>query len=1477
MAAHHDHDALAGFSAPTRAWFSGAFSTPTAAQIAAWQAIRAGQHALVVAPTGSGKTLAAFLHSLDRIATTPATGKVRVVYVSPLKALAVDVERNLRVPLRGMQATARELGLPEPQVRVAVRSGDTPTNERRALLRNPPDILITTPESLFLMLSSAAAETLSGVETIIVDEVHALAGSKRGAHLTLSLERLAGTGSGPQRIGLSATVNPVDQVAEFLGGDRPVSVIEPRTPKQWDLSVQVPIDDMTDLQRMPTGADEKASNSIWPWVEPRILELIDQHRSTICFVNSRRVAERLTSHLNELHAERLGAEQSAPQPPALYTAAAGIVSGVEGTRFPIIARAHHGSVSKQRRAEIESDLKAGRLPCVVATSSLELGIDMGAVDLVIQVQAPASVSSALQRIGRAGHDVGATSRGVLLPTARGDLLECTVIAQRIRSQQIEPLPRLRNPLDVLAQQLVSACLAGPRPPDELYRQVRRADPYRELTRPVFDAVVDMLCGRYPSDDFGEFRPRLARDASGRLSARPGARMLVTTSGGTIPDRGAYGVFLASTEGASGRGEPGRRVGELDEEMVYESRVGDVFTLGTSSWQITEITPNHVLVVPAPGAPGRLPFWHGDSTARPIELGRAIGELSGRLANDPATSGQLVAEVGLDARAATNLERYVADQLQAAGVVPDDKTIVIERFRDELGDWRVCVLSPLGSAVLTPLGMVLRHLVRTRLGVEPDVLATNNGIVLRLPDVDSEPPGAQLLDGLDITQVPTIVEQEVTHSTLFAARFRECAARALLLPRRRPGQRSPLWQQRLRATQLLQVASRYPDFPIVLETMRECLNDVFDLPGLLGLLRQIEARQVHLVAVETPGPSPFAQHLLFGYSGNYIYDNDQPAAERRLAALSLDASLLDELLGRAQASDLFDRTVLDEVQAELQFEAPGWQASDAEQLWDVLRRIGPLRTTEIASRCAPEADWRDWLAGLVESGRVLARGEWRIVAEDADWLGGWPSQPLAADALRRLVERWVARQVVVWPAQLADRFGLPDAAVGEVLREMATAGQVIATQLAPDLPLPQYTHAAVADRLRRRMLAHLRAGVEPVSRERFARFCPAWHELDAPGLGIGALVAAIDQLAGVPLPASMVETMVLPARVADYQPAMLDELLAEGSVRWTGRGRLGETDGWVQLWPGDVGLPAASPELGPTVSRLLQRLALGGAWRAADLVADDLALAEVEQGLWELAWAGAISTDSFAPLRQWGAQRPSRRPRTPNPRRRVLPRAIIAPSPPASGVRWAVVPRGGLAAGEQLLQDAGLLLGRHGVLSRGAVLSEAQAASFAEIYRAASALEERGVVRRGYFVDGLGGAQFALPGAVDRLREVTAQPPLLLAASDPANPYGAAIGWPDSPGHRPNRGAGSLVMLDDGALIAYLERGARTLLAFTAPTDPRLTTALRLLGEAIDEGRLAGLTIERINAQPALASPDFGEPLTAARFAMVPQGYRRRRQ
>ncbi|MDK9592189.1 DEAD/DEAH box helicase [Propionibacterium freudenreichii] len=1539
--------AMAGFGPIARTWFTDVFAAPTPVQIAAWQAIGSGNNALVIAPTGSGKTLAAFLQSLDRLAsraTQPAligasegaaptqepaahVKGVRVLYISPLKALAVDIERNLQAPLRGMTATAERLGLPEPRVSVAVRSGDTTAAQRRRIATHPPDILITTPESLFLMLSSKAAETLRNVETVIVDEVHALAGTKRGAHLMVSLERVAALSQrgGFQRIGLSATVRPPERVAGFLAGDRDIAVISPPAAKTWDLSVVVPVEDMTEPDAGRDAAEQDGTGrqpSMWPPIERRILDLITSHRSTICFVNSRRVAERLTAHLNELHAHDLGVSDE-PQPlPAQVMEPSAATKGRDGTEVPIVASAHHGSVSKQRRAQIEDDLKSGRLPCVVATSSLELGIDMGAVDLVIQVQSPPSVSSGLQRVGRAGHQVGAISQGVLFPTARGDMLESAVVARRMADGQIEAVHTLRNPLDVLAQQLVSMCVNAPHSASELFTIVRHCDAFRQLPRSVFDGVLDMLTGHYPSEDFAELRPRLVWDRrTDMLSARPGARRLVTTSSGTIPDRGLFGVFLVGEQTASGKHEPGRRVGELDEEMVYESRVGDVFTLGTSSWRIEDITHSQVMVSPAPGHPGRLPFWRGDSPSRPRELGAAIGASVRELAAaDPGDALARLAHGGLDEMASRNLLAYLTEQREATGQLPDDRTILVERFRDEIGDWRLCVHCALGAAVLQPWALIIEHAGRERYGVDVHVTAINDGIIIQLPDVDADAPDAGLLS-FAADDVESLVSEQVFGSALFAARFRECAARALLLPRRNPGTRAPLWQQRIKSAQLLAVAAGYRDFPIVVETMRECLQDVFDLPGLTSLMSAIASRRVRLVDVETQQPSPFARNLLFGYVGEFVYDTDQPLAERTLAAMSLDSGMLAELLGTEAGRQMLDVGVATRVEAGLQSVVADRRATTPERLWEVIRTIGPLTDDECRDRSTPDAAaWLRTLSAEHRIARVQINGRPAWCADTdvgllRDALGipipaAMPAPPPRERhlAVRDLVLRWVRRHAAVTTESIRQRYGMAVATAQSALDGLIDEGLVIRGALIAVPPTPgedsteyrlgalvgepdadQYCHEQVLALIKRRTLAQLRNQVEAVDQQQFGRFLDAWQQLPPAGAQVPQrpashsaptpddLLAVVDLIAGYPIPASMLESVVLPARLPGYRPSLLDEALATGEMVWTGTRAIGQRDGWICLWPADIGPvpPRESTELTPLATRLAQRLDAGGGWRVTDLTDESAGPSAVLDALWELAWQGRATTDTFAPVRDLCAGRGAlKTPTTPRARRRPM-RVRVARPLPVGGARWAAPPEPGDES-TRLLDALELELARYGVLTRGSVMTEPQTPSFADAYRLLSRMEESGATRRGYFVTGLGGAQFATPGAVDRLRTAPAAPMRLLAACDPVNPYGAALEWPATNGHRPARKAGALVVLDDAKPVCYVERGARTLLTFTSTDRPRLAEALRAIGAAVDAGQIGRLTIDKIDGSPALQA-DIGDELNAAGFVMVPRGYTRRRR
>ncbi|MGH3517850.1 MAG: ATP-dependent helicase [Haloechinothrix sp.] len=1548
-------DVLDLFSPATRAWFTGAFSAPTAAQAGAWRAAHAGENPLVIAPTGSGKTLAAFLWAVDRLATEPHPSqpkhRCRVLYVSPLKALAVDVQRNLRAPLAGITEAGHALGSPTPDITVGIRTGDTTSAERRSFARTPPDILVTTPESLFLILTSAARDSLRGVRTVIIDEVHAVAGTKRGAHLALSLERLdALLPRRAQRIGLSATVRPVEEVRTFLAGGRPTRVVQPPTPKTIEVRVEVPVADMATVdapavaprtQPLPSeggiGTQEEIAGtaarrpSIWPAVEQRILDLVLAHRSTIVFANSRRIAERLTARLNELHSGPAVVERF----PAELIGESGLTTGVPDQ---VVARAHHGSMAREQRTLVEEELKSGRLPCVVATSSLELGIDMGAVDLVVQVEAPPTVASGLQRIGRAGHHVGAVSSGIVFPKFRGDLVSCAVVAERMTNGAIEELRYPRNPLDVLAQQIVAMLALEPCTVDDLAAVIRGAAPFSALPDSALYAVLDMLAGKYPSTDFGELRPRITWNrTTGELSGRPGSQRLAVTSGGTIPDRGLFTVMTPSS--AEG---PGSRVGELDEEMVYESRAGDTILLGTSSWRITDITHDRVMVVPAPGEAARMPFWKGDTPGRPLELGRAQGAFLRELSTlDEPAARERAAAAGLDEWACDNLLAYLTDQQAATTVIPHDTTVVVERFRDELGDWRVVVHSPFGARVNAPWALAIGARLRDRRGIDVKLAHSDDGIVLRMPDAleaDGTPVAITLDDLiLEPDDVESTTVAEVGGSALFSARFRECAARSLLLPRRDPRRRQPLWQQRQRASQLLAVAAQYPRFPVVLEAMRECLQDVYDVEGLRSLMADVSARRVRVVEVETPSASPFARSLLFGYVGMFMYSSDVPLAERRAAALSLDSALLAELLGTDSIRELLDADVIVAVERQLQHLVEDRHALDPEDAADLLRVLGDLSLPEASERGVSE----DWLHALESAGRAIRlriAGEERFVAiEDAgryrDALGlvlpaALPesfTEP-ADDPLGELLSRYARRHSPFTATQAATRLGVGSAVVTEVLDRLAANGTLVRGELIP-IGHPQhaadsartstdYCDAGVLRRLRRACLARLRAEVEPVEPAALGRFLPAWHGVEAAGGArsrrlraaptVDDVLACVEQLAGAPLPASALESMVLPARLPGYSPGLLDELTTSGEVTWCGCGSLPGGDGWIALAPGDVAdllLPDLDEPIPDSPLHVAIRSTLdGGALffrQLADRVAAQLDQvpgdSEVLSALWELVWAGVVTADTLAPLRalvsgRGAAHRPRRSPpRTRYARLRASRAAISSRTgPPSAAGRWSLTPAREADPTRRALARADAFLERHGVLTRGALETDRTTGGFAAIYRVLRGMEDSGQVVRGYVVEGLGAAQFAARGAVDLLRSMSGTDPssgrgaVVLAATDPAQPYGAALPWPstvDRPGpggptrHRPGRKAGALTVLVDGYATLYVERGGRSLLSFT-DDRPTLQVAANALADLVHSGRLGTLALRRTDGEQALTS-QLAAVLREAGFRATPQGLRLR--
>jgi ATP-dependent Lhr-like helicase len=1540
---------LSPFSAPVRLWFAASFEGPTEAQVGGWAAIASGANALICAPTGSGKTLASFLWGIDRLSREPERGQgVRLVYVSPLKALSYDIERNLRAPLKGIGA----------DISVRLRTGDTPQNERRAMQTSPPDILLTTPESLYLMLSSSVREIFATAEAVIVDEIHAVAQSKRGAHLALSLERLehlvkgqgprpagpvtagdppplpvakASSGVGPptappageapglQRIGLSATQRPLERIARFLvGPKRACEIVDAGVAKELDLEIVVPVEDMAEpgAPAFPSEDGNPADGeplahvrSIWPEIYPELLKLVRENTWTSIFVDNRRAAGRLAKRLNELNLDQppgelpataqLGHDASSRSPDASLPAGGAVggptpedalatgrgggspaVTGPAGAGAPEeIARAHHGSLSHEERTVVEELLKSGQLPCLVATSSLELGIDMGAVDLVIQVESPKSVSRGLQRVGRAGHSLGEVSRGRIFPKFRADLLECAVVARRMREGAIEETVIPRNPLDVLAQHLVSMAALDEWEVDEVERLVTATEPFHELSREQLENVLDMLDGRYPSDRFAELRPRIVWDrAAGTMHGRKGARSLVVTNAGTIPDRGLYGVHLPD----------GRRVGELDEEMVYEARPGQTFLLGATTWRIEDITRDRVIVSPAPGVPGAVPFWKGDGIGRPAELGRAIGAFAREaVSREPK---ELAKEYDLDRRAAENLVAYLREQQAATRVVPSDETIVVERFRDEIGDWRLCILSPYGGRVHAAWGLALSAKIRAERDLEADAIWSDDGIVVHLPDADEPPPGDLVL--VEPDEVEELIVGELGGSALFGSHFRENAARSLLIPRAYPGKRTPLWQQRLKAQSLLEVARDFPRFPVVLETYREVLRDVLDLPSLAELLRDLHSRKLSLVEVETPTASPFASSLLFDYVATYMYEGDTPNAERRAAALALDRDLLRELLGQEELRELIDPEALEEVEAQLQHRVEAGHASDRDGLQQVLRNLGDLTAAECEERVAEGYSASSMLEKLVGERRaalVRINGEERyIAAEDAglyrDALGVPPPPGLPegflderTDPLLALVRRYARTHGPFPTAQLAARYGVDPT---PALRELERSGALVRGELLPGGREREWCDADVLRRVRRASLAHLRREVEPASRDRFARFLPSWQNVDAhraAGAGPDRLREALVPMQGVALTPKVWEEDVLPRRLGAYSPTWLDELCTSGEVVWIGAGARGRSEGRVALYFRDdvrlAGPPPANVKLEPPEGEaneaIRERLARGTAFWL-DLVAEiEQPPEELHSALWDLAWAGEVTNDAFAPLRspRLRAVPPSEQRGRRFARRRASGAAVQG--------RWSLTAplfEDAPMAGPRLRAQAELMLERYGIVTRETVLAEGIPGGFSSVYAELGNLELLGTARRGYFVEGLGGAQFALPGAVERLRSLPEDNGsfLLLAATDPANPYGASLPWPKPPsGRRPARTPGAHVLTRDGAPILYVERGGRGIVRLAELDDEGLAAAVSALAEAVAAGRLPKLAIEKLDGEPVIGSGQE-DALLDAGFSPAPR-------
>jgi ATP-dependent Lhr-like helicase len=1463
-------DPLEWFLPPVQHWFRVALGEPTAPQRLGWPAIVAGQNTLILAPTGSGKTLAAFLTCLDTLWRQPALPRgVRVLYISPLKALNNDIHRNLQVPLEGVARTARDMGMSLPNLEAAVRTGDTSAAERQRLIRRPPHVLITTPESLHLMLTSRARETLRGVTHCVVDEIHALCTNKRGVFLALLLERLQALQSkGFVRIGLSATQRPLEEVARYLGGSEPdaegnwhprsVTIVDAGLRKDLDLRVVSPVEQFGPLPE----------KSIWPSIYRLIGDEIRRHRSTIVFANNRRAVERITACLNEDEE---------------------------------IARAHHGSVALEVRQQTEAALKEGCLPAVVATASLELGIDMGAVDLVCQVESPGNVARALQRVGRAGHLVGQKSKGRLIPKMPADLLEQAVLAREMAAGRVEEIRVPINCLDVLAQQLVACAAMDDWSVPDLYALVRRAYPYRDLSPHAFETTLEMISGRYrlaenstnrsqnTKEQLAALQPRVSWDrVHNHLLALPGSQHMALVNGGTIPDTGQYAAYASN----------GARIGELDEEFIYERRVGDTFLLGTNAWRLERIEADRVFVTPAEGVPAMAPFWKGENTGRSYDLGRAIGAFLRELAERIDQVGcldWLEREFYLDRNAARNLRYHVERQLRVAGCLPTDRTLVIEASRDQLGDWQVILLSPLGHRLHLSLRLALEGRLRERLGYQPQCLHHNDGILIRLTDTDE--PILDLFTGLTPENVEGLILDELADSALFALRFRQNAARSLLLPRVQPGRRAPLWLQRLRGRDLLQVARCHPDFPIVAETFRECLHDHLDVPRLQRLLAGIQAGHVEVVTRRAETSSPFAAGLLFSFTAAFMYQFDGVEADGDRSRF-LDRQLLEQLVDPEKQGHLLDPRAVHQVERRLR--GVGQPPRSATEMAEWLRRLGDLTPEELEGPMAVfleqlQAEGRACRLELpVTPAQRSSSVRW-IAAEDAEqYQRAFGLEGVSANAEERqtagmaILARFLATRALVGMADVLARYPFEPDWTRRQLEEWTRSGRVVAVSV-PEGESVVWSDPANLDQVQRGSLGILRREVVTCSPPQFADFLLRWQGMhpETRRGGSEALADVLARLQGLPLDAELWEQTVLPARVPEYQPRWLDEWIAGGEGLWVSQGSPSE-DGETgriaffgremlrQLPP-----PAASevPALGPEADRVLDHLRGRGASFLTDLAADlGISPGSARGALGVLMRRSLVTNDHYSAIRY----PPS-----------AIPQPAVAIRHPLTAIRlsgkrradsgqrmegrWSVVPWGRPEPEAHAVAQAALLLERYGIVARELALLDPWLLPWRVLYEVLSRMELAGEVRRGYFVEGLSGAQFALPEAARQLLELhlpstATAPAVLLHSMDPANLYGSGAPF-DIPlldgGSRPLlRRSGNWLVVRAGRPVLLIEQQGKRLTALASASREDVSAAVARLPGILDNRRGPSarhkLTVEEWNGRPVTSS-EGRELLEAAGF------------